>query len=367
MIYYEKSNKTGIIIGVIVVIIAIGALIFCFATGILPPKTKVPISFKINIDDEFNKDSTPIIAKITDKSNKNNVTYAAFTSNGKSNTEVRVPKGEYDITLISPINADGSIYDMGKAVTVNTESENEQSVSTSCKHIPANKVTSAQLQEIVDTLHEADKSSKLPDNASDKADKLITEKKDAEEKLEHQAYDPIIEKYNYGISANYSTLQFRSEGLSEMVSSNAFGDSSGSSRSFGYALMDLDNNGTRELLIGEIGKPYILDMYTIKNGQAEQVLVYEARSRYYYAGENKILLDGSGGAYAHIWYLYEYNKGLVVTDGAESDGNSQENVQYNVLENNVWKTVDQSEYKSKVQALEAMKETFEMTPLTASQ
>ena len=353
----KKNNKTiFIIVGIVVGIIAIGALIYCFATGILPPKTTVPIAFKINIDNGFNNESTPIVAKITDKSNKDNVTYAAFTSDGGSNTEVNVPQGEYDITLISPINADGSIYDMGKTVTVNTESENERNVSTSCKRVPADNVTSAQLQDIVDALNAANQSAKLPDGSLDNANKRLDSKKEAEEKqkLEQEAYDSIIEQYNHAISANYTISQLDNEKLSDKFYQSYYSGSSGTSRSFGYALMDIDGDGTRELLIGEVGEPKIYDMYTIKNGQAERLFYSRGRSYYNYAGGNKILHDGSNGASSHVWELYEYNQDLVKIDGAESKGtysNSKEIVDYYVFDNGDMRQTDQSEYTSKYQSL----------------
>ncbi|MBR0383480.1 MAG: hypothetical protein IJH61_02195 [Eubacteriaceae bacterium] len=369
----KKNNKTiFIIVGIVVGIIAIGALIYCFATGILPPKTTVPIAFKINIDNGFNNESTPIVAKITDKSNKDNVTYAAFTSDGGSNTEVNVPQGEYDITLISPINADGSIYDMGKTVTVNTESENERNVSTSCKRVPADNVTSEQLQEIVDALNAANQSAKLPDNALDNANKRLDSKKEAEakQKLEQEAYDSIIEQYNNAIAAHYTVSQLDNEKLTDKIGRDFYGSSSNNSGSFGYALMDLDGDGIRELLIGEVGKPNIYDMYAIKNRQAERLFYSRGRSYYNYAGGNKILHDGSNGAASHVWELYEYNQGLVQIDGAESKGSyngSKEVVDYYVFNNGDWRTTDQSEYTSKYQSLEAMKETYEMTLFPASQ
>ena len=181
----KKNNKTiFIIVGVVVGVIAIGALIYCFATGILPPKTTVPISFKINIDDGFNKDSTPIVAKITDQSDKSKVTYTTFTPEDKNGKEIEMPKGQYEIVMISPVNADGSIYDMGKTVSIDTASEQERNVNTNCKRIAAENVTSAQIQGIADALKEAsaNESVEISESEITKANERVKAKQAEEEK-----------------------------------------------------------------------------------------------------------------------------------------------------------------------------------------
>ena len=181
----KKNNKTiFIIVGVVVGVIAIGSLIYCFATGILPPKSTVPISFRINIDDGFTKDSTPIVAKITDQSDKSKVTYTTFTPEDKNGKEIEMPKGQYEIEMISPVNADGSIYDMGKTMSVDTATEEERNINTNCKRIAAENVTSAQIQGIADALKEAsaNESVEISESEITKANERVKAKQIQEEK-----------------------------------------------------------------------------------------------------------------------------------------------------------------------------------------
>ncbi|MBR0383295.1 MAG: zinc ribbon domain-containing protein [Eubacteriaceae bacterium] len=179
-----NGKNIAIIVGVVVGLIAIGALIYCFAAGILPPKTTVPIAFKINIDNGFNNESTPIVAKITDKSDKSKVTYTTFTPEDKNGKEIEVPKGQYEIVMISPVNADGSIYDMGKTVSVDTATEEERSINTNCKRITAENATSAQIQGIADALKEAsgNESVEISESEINKANERVKAKQVEEEK-----------------------------------------------------------------------------------------------------------------------------------------------------------------------------------------
>ncbi|MBR0383755.1 MAG: Ig domain-containing protein [Eubacteriaceae bacterium] len=183
--------------------------------------------------------------------------------------------------------------------------------------------------------------------------------------LEQRAYNPIIEKYNHAIAANYTQNQYINEDLCETLT-REFDGPWKAARYFGYALMDLDGDGIRELMIGETGKPNIYDMYTIKNGQAKRVFLSHTRSRYNYAGMNKIIFEGSNGASSNMAYLYEYHQSLTQIDGSKSIGFYNEATQYYVFVNNNWRQSNQSEYTSKYQSLSQLKKNYEMTLFPAS-
>ena len=107
------------------------------------------------------------------------------------------------------------------------------------------------------------------------------------------AYDTVIEKYRtamahkdegYGVPAQYD--------VSEMIFYAGH---------VGYARMDLDGNGTEELIIGGIGydipeEPYIFEIFTLENGVPVSVGRSQARSRLFLMADNKIYNEGSSGA-----------------------------------------------------------------------
>lgn len=107
------------------------------------------------------------------------------------------------------------------------------------------------------------------------------------------AYDTAIERYRtamahkdegYGISAQYD--------VSEMI---FYADH------VGYARVDLDGNGTEELIIAGIGydipeEPYLFEIFTLENNTPVSVARSWARSRLFLMEDNRIYNEGSSGA-----------------------------------------------------------------------
>ena len=95
----------------------------------------------------------------------------------------------------------------------------------------------------------------------------------------------------------------------------------------GYALMDLDNNGIPELLIGAEteadAKDFLIyDMFTLNNGDVERVLASSKRQHYQLMEEDLILFSCSGkstdyycGAYELVGSNIELVAGVAMTDG----------------------------------------------------
>ena len=76
----------------------------------------------------------------------------------------------------------------------------------------------------------------------------------------------------------------------------------------GYALLDLDGDGTEELLIEGIGADdyaygVLFDLYTLRNGAPVQIACSSARDRYYLRSDYGILNEGSGGAGHSVYIL----------------------------------------------------------------
>lgn len=71
----------------------------------------------------------------------------------------------------------------------------------------------------------------------------------------------------------------------------------------GYTIIDIDNNGTDELIIGpnydenSDYKGMLYDMYTINENEVVHILSGMERDRYYLGSDNSIINEGSGSAF----------------------------------------------------------------------
>lgn len=83
----------------------------------------------------------------------------------------------------------------------------------------------------------------------------------------------------------------------------------------GFAFMDLDNNGTVELLLGENTEwdndSVIYDLYTIKDGKRIHVFDGWDRNRYYLAQNGGIINEGSSSAFNSVTAFYYYTEGEI--------------------------------------------------------
>lgn len=64
----------------------------------------------------------------------------------------------------------------------------------------------------------------------------------------------------------------------------------------GFALMDLDGNGTEELILGWIDNDFVYDVYTLSEGQAVHILAGHERNTYFLCENAMIENQWSGGA-----------------------------------------------------------------------
>ena len=95
----------------------------------------------------------------------------------------------------------------------------------------------------------------------------------------------------------------------------------------GYAVIDLDDDGTEELVIGtterlsdEFYGKLILALYT-RNGEGTMSTVFQsmARDRYYYTGENQFANLGSSGADDSVNITVKYAGGTLTDTGLVTD------------------------------------------------
>lgn len=119
------------------------------------------IRIHITADKGFDKDSTPAIAHIVSKDKKVDFYHAvtADETGGKGSSTVELETGAYTVEFVSPLNKDGSayeIYDTGKAQDIKV-GEDSKDVEVECpmKQIPADKVTDEMVKDIVKKTQEA--------------------------------------------------------------------------------------------------------------------------------------------------------------------------------------------------------------------
>lgn len=75
----------------------------------------------------------------------------------------------------------------------------------------------------------------------------------------------------------------------------------------GFALIDLDNNGQKELVISDISKPFIYDLYTISEGEAIHLVDSGERYRYYLYENGYLENQWSGGGMTSGYDFYRLN------------------------------------------------------------
>lgn len=162
----------------IAAVVAIAIIATCIALIINKPTDKPAdnpvtqtedtgkISFDIKADDGWTKDSTPTIVHITGLKDNSNVDFYHAINATEDNhgiSTVSVPAGDYKVEFISPVNKDGSayeVYDTGKPIEVTvtldekTKSE-EATVKQEIKKIPAEQVTDEMLKDIVNKVNTA--------------------------------------------------------------------------------------------------------------------------------------------------------------------------------------------------------------------
>ena len=139
------------------------------------------------------------------------------------------------------------------------------------------------------------------------------------------AYGPVLSNYYYAYTNGVADPAFAYErGISEYITY---------SNHAGYALQDLNGDGTPELIIAGMGdgnnsNGVIYEIDTLVNGQPVQIACSSARDRYLLRTDGTVLNEGSGGA-GHSAYVLNSvtGDGLVPSesvftyfDGQPNDG-----------------------------------------------
>ena len=146
------------------------------------------------------------------------------------------------------------------------------------------------------------------------------------------AYNEIISGYSTALSEQWTGQKLWDQNLNYMIA-DCYGEDP--FENIGYAIKDIDGNGTAELLIGTTAKvtdefygKMVFDLYGLDgNGGTVQIFTSGERNRYYYAGSDLFANQGSGGA------AYSFDTTLRLSNGALSDlGYATEASSYQQLE-----------------------------------
>lgn len=164
---WARSHKPQVaaiaaaIIVVIVVAIAVASGAFATSAQQRGQETRtVDVTLNVTADSGWDENSTPAIAHIegSDVDFYHAVTPDAEGNKGTST--VALAEGDYTVSFVSPVNSDGSafdIYDTGAPVDITVDADAETTPAVDCPmtQIPADQVTDEMLQDIIDQTKDA--------------------------------------------------------------------------------------------------------------------------------------------------------------------------------------------------------------------
>lgn len=163
-----KSHKPHTA-AIAIAIIAVVAVVIAAASGALSTADKQDSTAKaetadlvlnVTADTGWDANSTPAIAHITSDEVDFYHAVSPDADGNKGTSTVTLEEGDYTVDFISPVNSDGSAYelfDTGEAQTVTVDADATDTLSVTCEmtRIPADKVTDDMLQDIVDQTKDA--------------------------------------------------------------------------------------------------------------------------------------------------------------------------------------------------------------------
>lgn len=145
----------------------------------------------------------------------------------------------------------------------------------------------------------------------DQPEQVIEEIEEPIESIISDAYVQILDKA-YDIITTNETDFLAEDGWTGLVESIQGRPTEECVVKIGYTLIDIDNNGTEELVISDDGEEAwanrILSIYTMHNDEAVQIVDGWARNRYYLLEDNTLYNEGSGGAAYTIWGTYKVSE-----------------------------------------------------------
>ncbi|OUO89915.1 hypothetical protein B5F40_08755 [Gordonibacter sp. An230] len=256
----HKPHAAAIsIAAVAIVAVAVAAASGAFSTAQPEPSDEATaktadLVLDVTADKGWDADSTPAIAHITGEGVDIYHAVSPDAEGNKGTSTVTVGEGDYTVDFISPVNADGSAYelfDTGDAqdVTVDADAKDAPTVTCEMTQIPAEKVTDEMLKAIVaDTEKAVDKGDetlkgdagkgildKLSANVGENPNASDETKKDADDAdrnadLDGEPGDPTAPAGNADSSNDAGNAASTDSGGSSSPSSNGGGGGGSSSQ-----------------------------------------------------------------------------------------------------------------------------------------
>lgn len=163
-----KSHKPHTA-AITIAIIAVVAVVIAAASGAFSTADKqnstakaetADLVLNVTADTGWDANSTPAIAHITSDEVDFYHAVSPYAEGNKGTSTVTLEEGDYTVDFISPVNSDGSAYelfDTGEAQTVTVDADATDTLSVTCEmtRIPADKVTDEMLKGIVDQTKDA--------------------------------------------------------------------------------------------------------------------------------------------------------------------------------------------------------------------
>lgn len=201
----HKPQAAAIAVAIVVaIVVAIAVASGAFATSEQQPEQQesrtVDVTLSVTADHGWDENSTPAIAHIEG----NDVDfYHAVTPDAegnKGNSTVELAEGDYTVSFVSPVNSDGSafdIYDTGAPVDITVDADAKTAPAVNCPmaQIPADKVTDDMLADIVnktkDAIKKGDESLKGDAGTGilDKLDGNVAKNPNASDETKQEATD----------------------------------------------------------------------------------------------------------------------------------------------------------------------------------
>ena len=127
---------------------------------------------------------------------------------------------------------------------------------------------------------------------------------------DYGSYDDLITTVAAGVSGGFTEEQEDELNLSYNIV-----HADPSYETIGYTELDLDGDGTKELLLGsndtDGDASHIYNVYTLVDGQMVQVLTGWDRNCYYLCQDNIIANEGANGASNYCTTFYTYSAGTL--------------------------------------------------------
>lgn len=118
-----------------------------------------------------------------------------------------------------------------------------------------------------------------------------------------EPYDEILNGYYEGIIAGWDLQTFKDHGLCYLTGYDPDLDQTG------YCLLDIDQNGMEELIVGrnndEDYEGMVFEIYTISDDESLCIASSGERDRYYICKDNTIANEGSSSALNSSWRFYD--------------------------------------------------------------